>query len=190
MMLGAVDGSNDVYVGNCSRMASDDIYELRDQIKSMVATLRNIDEEKRSLTKEAQKYEERCLALKTEANILGALDAVRFHDNEDMSQSNENGLFDKTFLEANLKLDLTILNLELRQNLPKLEKEAIAAEYIYQKEFENLKKQKLRKEHLSVKSEENLTQEVAEILDKRMKMEGDELVSDPPAVLTLHRFNE
>jgi hypothetical protein len=169
-------------------MASDDIYELRDQIKSMVATLRNIDEEKRSLLIESQKYEERCLALKTEANILGALDAVRFHDNEDMTQSAENGLFDKKFLEANLKLDLTFLNLELRQNLPKLEKEAIAAEYESQKEFENLKKQKERKEHLSVKSEESVSQEVTEILEKRMKMEGEVPSRSPSCQLIISQI--
>jgi hypothetical protein len=157
-------------------MASDDIFELRDQIRGMLSTLRGLDEEKRSLQQEMKQHEQKCLILKTESNILSALDEVRFHDTSAAEHgegdTSGGGTFDKSFLEANLKLELTILNQELRQNLPKLEKEAIHAEEETQIAEEILLQQRLRKDNLSIKSHESMSLEVTEILEKRRKIEG------------------
>ena len=163
-------------------MASDDLFELRDQIKSMMTTLRTIEEEKRCISKESQQYEEKCLLLKTEANILSALDTVRYHDHEVMNEMNDKKIFNKTFLETNLKLDLTILNLELRQNLPKYEKEIINKEYETENEMEVIQQLKLKKELFLIKNENQTQEEMTELLEKRMRMEGTSTLND-------HTFN-
>lgn len=187
-------------------MASDDIYELREQVKSLLTSLRSINEEKRQLVEEYQSYESKCCELKTEINILNALDMVRFQPQPPLSSSqpssnsnpttpagggrggggsvtgsvtgteqpiNDKEIFTKEFLEANLKLDLTILNQELRQNLPKFEKEIIEKEFLLQRALDELNQQKLRKKNLSLKSEDNMNLEINELLEKRSKIEGE-----------------
>lgn len=159
-------------------MASDDIYELRDQIKSMMSTLRTIEEEKKCLSRETQQYEEKCLLLKTEANILNALDTVRYHDHEVINEMIDKKIFNKTFLESNLKLDLSILNLELRQNLPKYEKEIIGKEYETEEEMEMIQQLKLKKDNFLIKNEKQIHEEMTELLEKRMRMEGTSTLNE------------
>jgi hypothetical protein len=172
---------------------SDDIYELREQIKTMIQTIKSLEEEKKQSEKEGKEYEIKLMTLRTEGNILGALEQVRYHDLNEMigrtggsvgggiSQGISGGgeresvggeIFDQKFLEENLKLELQILNAELRHNLPKIEKEAIESEYSYQNAENLLKKEQKRKENLSVKPQELINQEVSELLDKRRKIEG------------------
>jgi hypothetical protein len=111
-------------------MASADDVVLRDQIKALRAQQLSMREEKIRVEKSIQASELKCNALKMEANILAALDEVRFQEVEEpvSSHSALDDGFTRQFIERNLKLDLQILNAELRQALPRLEKEAIRAE--------------------------------------------------------------
>jgi chromosome segregation ATPase len=156
-------------------MASTDIYELRDQIKRMNSQLQSLNEERISLRKEEQTFEDRLTALRMETSVLSALDEVRFQESKDPigdGISDSQVLNDRTFLEANLKLELTVFNAEIRQALPRLEKEAIAWEDSFSKYSEALAKQEARQSLLPMRSAEVAEAKAIELQDERRRALG------------------
>jgi hypothetical protein len=162
-------------------MASTDDVVLRDQIRALKAQQQSIKEEKMKLEKSIQSSDMKCAALKMEANILAALDEVRFQEIEEpvASQSiQDDGLFSKQFIEKNLKLELQILNAELRQILPKLEKDAIKAEDKRNKTSEELQEQIKKMDALPITSARDLEAKEEELMQKKQLLCGKYVSQD------------
>lgn len=156
-------------------MASTDIYELRDQIKRMTSTLQSLNEERIDLRREEQAYEDRLIALRMETSVLSALDEVRFQESKDdvVDGISDNQLLnDRAFLEANLKLELTIFNAEIRQSLPRLEKEALEWEDSLSKYTAELAKQEERQNLLPMRSADFAEAKAIELQDERRRVSG------------------
>lgn len=148
-------------------MASNDDVVLKEQIRELKVKQQIIKEEKMKLEKSIYESDLKCNALKMEANILAALDEVRFQDIDEpvASQSvHDDVTFSRQFLEKNLKLELEILNAELRQSLPKLEKEAIRAEDKANKSNEDLQICKKEIEKLPIISAQELEEKEEELM--------------------------
>lgn len=148
-------------------MASADISALREQIRNMSTILKNLQEDKDALQRDAHSYDEKYSALRMEANILLAMDEVRWQEqerNQKQSSSSQDisSLNKTTFQEENLKLELTILNSELRSVLPKLEKEAIAKENLRSQREGFLHEQRSRRNGLKLKSHDAVNLEIEE----------------------------
>ena len=157
-------------------MASNDDVVLRDQIRALKAQQLSIKEEKMKHEKSIQSSEMKCNALKMEANILMALDEVRFQEIEDSVASHsihEDGLFNRQFIERNLKLELQILNAELRQALPKLEREAIRAEDGSNTVKEELQDTQKKMDTLPIQSEQQLVHKEEELMNKKQLLHGN-----------------
>mmetsp|Transcript_11571 Transcript_11571/g.21478 ORF Transcript_11571/g.21478 Transcript_11571/m.21478 type:complete len:308 (+) Transcript_11571:94-1017(+) len=151
-------------------MASTDDVVLKDQIRVLRAQQQSMKEEKLRLEKSIQSSELKCNALKMEANILAALDEVRFQELEDPVESHsthDETIFNRQFIEKNLKLELQILNSELRQSLPKLEKQAIRHEDKRNEMSDELRKVKKRIESLPIVSQEELQAQEEALLEKK-----------------------
>lgn len=163
-------------------MASTDDVVLRDQIKALRIQQQSMKEEKLKLEKSIESSELKCNALKMEANILAALDEVRFQEIEEpvesKSISDDGGLFNRQFIEKNLKLELEILNSELRQALPKLEKEAIRNEDKRNKISEELQEHMKKIESLPIVSREELEAKEEELIEKKQLLHGIVLKDD------------
>lgn len=156
-------------------MASTDDVVLRDQIKALRVQQQSIRDEKMALERSIQSSEMKCTALKMEANILAALDQVRFHESEEPVTANsvhDDVVFNRQFIEKNLKLELQILNAELRQVLPKLEKEAIRKEDKRNRVSEELQEQMKRMESLPITSPQELVAKEEELLEKKQLLQG------------------
>ena len=110
-------------------MASNvDVIAIRDEIKRYRARSSELEKENKRISAELQDTCRRNTSMKTEFNILTCMEEIRFHDN--MLDAVEAGdiVYDKKFREANMKLEIQILNDEIRNVIPKLEQEAAANE--------------------------------------------------------------
>lgn len=109
-------------------MSSIDIIAIKDEIKRYKARSIELEKENRRISAELSDVGARNAALKTEFGILACMEEIRFHDNVlDAAEAGEI-VFDKKFREANMKLEIQILNDEIRQVIPKLEQEAAGNE--------------------------------------------------------------
>lgn len=109
-----------------------DVEELRKLIKNVKMQCVALENEQRSLETENSKFEEQFSSLQKEYNILNAIveaDTLDGEENEANQDENNLGPIDhKKLAEADRKLELQILNQEIRAVLPKLEAEALKAE--------------------------------------------------------------
>lgn len=154
-------------------MASTDIYELRDQIKRMNAQLQSYDDERISLRQEEKAYDDRLNALRMETSVLAALDEVRFEESKDngVEFTDSQVLNDRKFLEANLKLELTVFNAEMRQSLPRLEKEALKWEELLNEHTKAFEKHEAW-QGLLPPSTENTDELFMTLLDDKQRVQG------------------
>ena len=155
-------------------MASNDDIVLKEQIKQLKLQQYNIKEEKMKLEKSIQESNMRCNALKMEANILAALDEVRFQDVEEpvSSASVNEEVMSRQFVERNLKLELEILNNELKHCLPKLEKDAIKYEEKSNEMNEKLQKYQKEINSLPIISDDELQKREEELMKKKELLHG------------------
>jgi hypothetical protein len=105
-----------------------DVIAIKDELKKYKARAIEVEKENKRLTAELHDTTTRNAKLKTEFNILGCMEEIRFHDNVLDAAEAGDIVFDKKFREANAKLEIQILNEEIRQVIPKLEAEAGANE--------------------------------------------------------------
>lgn len=128
-----------------------DIPALRDFIRKLKIRREDLNYETESLQKEISELDEKSTTLRGELNVLSAVDHVRIHTNDGFIKESDDKLQsdeDKKFAEANMKLEIKILNAEIRHSLPSLEAEALkweeavfsaqVAENAAQKEYESL----------------------------------------------------
>lgn len=108
-------------------MSTIDIIAVKDEIKRYKARLVELDRENKSLNTELSTLTDRKTARRVEQNILACMEEIRFHDEStEISSGADN--FDKKFREANMKLEISILNEEIRAVLPRLEMDVAAQE--------------------------------------------------------------
>lgn len=105
-----------------------DLIAIKDEIKRYKSRGNEIEKENKRIAAELSNVSARNATLKTEFGILSCMEEIRFHDNVlDAAEAGEI-VFDKKFREANMKLEIQILNDEIRHVIPKLEQEAAANE--------------------------------------------------------------
>lgn len=105
-----------------------DVIAIKDEIKRYKARSAEFEKENKRISAELHDVTATNAKLKTELNILNCMEEIRFHDNVLDAAEAGDIKFDKKFKEANAKLEIQILNDEIRQVIPKLEQEAAANE--------------------------------------------------------------
>lgn len=101
-----------------------DVIALKDEIKRYKARSSEVEKENKRISAELANATTRNATLKTEFGILSCMEEIRFHDNVLDAAESGDIVFDKKFREANMKLEIQILNDEIRHVIPKLEQEA------------------------------------------------------------------
>ena len=96
-----------------------DVLAVKDEIRKYKARLQEVERDNKALSAELTSLTERNSIIQTQQRILTCMEEIRFHED-----SSEIEVFDKKFREANAKLEISILNEEIRAALPKLEAEA------------------------------------------------------------------
>lgn len=105
-----------------------DVIAVKDEIRRYKARSAEFEKENKRITAELHDVTTKNAKLKTEFNILSCMEEIRFHDNVLDAAEAGDIRFDKKFKEANTKLEIQILNDEIRQVIPKLEQEAATNE--------------------------------------------------------------
>lgn len=105
-----------------------DIVELKDKIRRFRDERIQIDQEKTILEDEIRQYESKWIQIKQELNIISNTDDIRGNIPDDENKEDYNPDVIKAFRIFNDKLDMKILNEEIRKILPILEKEALEGE--------------------------------------------------------------
>jgi hypothetical protein len=160
-----------------------DVEALKKLVIDLKAETQGLRHDTQGLDENIKAFETSSSALKQQYNIIGAAADISGWDNEDEFDSNahqdkeyiEIVGSEKRWLEANRKLEVTILNDEIRGVLGQLEKEALAYESnIFAIEKEALlaaEKQKLLPALLN-KSSSELEEEMGLIIEKRLKVKA------------------
>ena len=156
-----------------NKQAFYDIPELKEQIRKLKARRLELNAEKSQLELDLQELDKKALTLRSEINVLGAFDDAKYEDNSDGNKNEEDVALDKKFYEANRKLEISILNVEIRNALPNLEKEALACEEIAFRSERILKQSEL--EHKSLPdlylySQSEIASEVAKLSESKNSM--------------------
>lgn len=114
-----------------------DIIDLKDQIKKLKEERQIISQERDNLLSEINKYENKYNLMKQELNTISHMNDLRLNAIDDKSVSKRNNDNDsgnsneynsstlKSFRILSDKLDMKILNEEMRNILPALEKEVL-----------------------------------------------------------------
>jgi hypothetical protein len=156
------------------RVASEDPYELKEQLRLLKTQLKKYQIDKQTTDNEIKIYEDKLQGLKMQSNILGALDEVRYGDTVDTQNidiTSTNNITTKKFIYENLKLELPILNNDIKRILPKLEKEAILAEEDYYMKKESLLNIQNKLKQLPMQNNDN--KEVDILHEKITKIQGN-----------------
>lgn len=125
-------------------VASGDVLAIRDDVRKFRQQLAASEADNQSMQAEVGTLRQQGVRLRSQYNILSCIEEVKFHEdtasafaavldpNDSGAASNAGTLgganYDKKFREANFKLEITILNEDIRPILPRLEREAAAAE--------------------------------------------------------------
>jgi hypothetical protein len=119
------------------------VLAIRDEVRRYRQQLSALETDNQAMQAELDTLRQQGVRLRSQYNILSCMQEIRFHedtaaafaagiDQSDIITSNSGTLggatYDKKFREANLKLEITILNEDIRPILPRLEREAAAAE--------------------------------------------------------------
>jgi hypothetical protein len=100
-----------------------DAADLKEKIRRLRQTKAQIEEDRKQMEDEMAKYENRLAGLRQELNIIGTIDHIQTGAADDFSEElNPEAM--KKFRILSDKLDMKILNQEIRTVLPRLEKEA------------------------------------------------------------------
>ena len=120
-----------------SRDAIFDCEDLKDKIRRLRLEKSSLIDEKRKLEEDNAKLEENANQLRKELNVLASLEEADKFDAIDGTDDADEGrnidvkidlTQDRTFLEANLKLEISILAADIKKSLSSLEAEALSWE--------------------------------------------------------------
>lgn len=165
------------------------IRELKLRKKELLEGLNGNEEESiLTLRKKVVELGDKAVELKKEYNVAGAIDVVRFFkddtgDNVSMAEGGGAGgstaqsnsvkpITDKTFVEANAKLEIKILNKEMNDTLPSLESSALAMEHLLgnmQTMMEKAQKKEAGIPLYMMKSHKELQEEASTATESKLK---------------------
>lgn len=166
-----------------------DVESLEDEVRHLQGMKEKVSLEGEEIQKRIAELEAKCNAARSDFEIAGTVDLVRFFVNEGPggaggeasilsgeSQNNVQPITDKKFLEADLKLEILILNDLMTKGLPKMEEEALELE----RRLGKLKDERAEAEkseqgiplHM-MKSADELRKEKDNIVDRRMRLNAD-----------------
>jgi hypothetical protein len=114
-----------------------DILDIRDEIKKLKLRKLQLIADRKGIQEEIDSYDVKRNALRQELNVLEPLDELRFAEQDDTGGGDPSGgdpassdaaATEKRHAEMDRKLELQILNAEIRTTLTALEQEAIRCE--------------------------------------------------------------
>ena len=117
-----------------------DVLDIRDEIKKLKLRKLQLIADRKGIQEEIDSYDARRVALRQELNVLEPLDELRFAEQDDTGGGGGGGgvgdpdpassdaVTDKRHAEVDRKLELQIINAEIRTTLTALEQEAIRCE--------------------------------------------------------------
>lgn len=149
-----------------------DIDEFKDLIRKLKIRKNELTTESASLNSKIEEAAATYESAKKELNVLNVADEIR---NESAEIASNSLLLDKKFIEDNKKLEISILNHDIKLSLPKLEQEAI----IWEQKMHDIEKETLKTQEQMSQMPEQLTKTTAELeqvyselLEEKAKLSG------------------
>lgn len=147
---------------------SADIPALKDQIRELKARKLELETEKADLLHQNLMYETKASECKQELNVLSAVNELRYAVIEDGAT-----IFTLKMMEANRKLELQILNPEIKGALPILESQALEWEAkvnVYEKSAQEANaRHRVLPKNLMLSSDE-IVEEIGKLYESRVRL--------------------
>ena len=151
-----------------------DIDEFKDLIRKLKTRKNELIIESTNVNNQIQEISATYESATKELNILNVADEIR-NETSDVANPNNSLILDKKFIEENKKLEISILNHEIKSVLPKLEQEAM----IWEQKMHDIEKETLKtQEQMSqmpdqyTKTTAELEQIYSELIEEKAKLAG------------------
>jgi septal ring factor EnvC (AmiA/AmiB activator) len=151
-----------------------DVADLKEKIRRLRATRTALEDERRQLEADSAQLESQLASLRQELNIIGKVDKLQCAATDEFTEeTNPESM--KKFRIMNDKLEMKILNQEIRLALPQLEKEVKAWEAKSKGKMKStLRNEKVQLQFPSMvlKSAEEIEEQIGQVLEERYRVKA------------------
>lgn len=159
-----------------------DAADLKEKIRRLRASRASLEQDRTRMEEEVTSLESHLAALRKELNIIGKVDTLQCAASDEFTEELNSEMM-KKFRVMNDKLEMKILNNEIRAALPQLEKEAKSWEARAkgkQRTTSKNEKNQLSFPSVMLNSAEEIEEQIGMVLDERYKVKS--LISHDVAV--------
>jgi hypothetical protein len=165
-----------------SANAVHDVADLKEKIRRLRATRAEYEQERKTLEEESSRYENQLSSLRQELNIIGNIDTLQCHASDEFTDEfNPEAM--RKFKSMNDKLDMKILNQEIRAALPQLEREAKTWEAKAKGKLKSITRNERNQmlfPSMMLNSQEEIEEQIGVVLDEKYRIKS--LISHDIAV--------
>ena len=151
-----------------------DAADLKEKIRRLRATRAELEADRKAMEEESVRYENALASLRQELNIIGNIDTLQCHASDEFTEElNPEAM--RKFKIMNDKLEMKILNQEMRMALPQLEKEAKRWEVRSKGQLKYAtrnEKNQMSFPSMMLNSQEELEEQIGVVLDERYKVKS------------------
>jgi chromosome segregation ATPase len=151
-----------------------DVSDLKEKIRRLRAARSAMEEERKQLESDCTQFEDKLSSLRQELNIIGKVDKLQCLATDEFTEDTNPETM-KKFRVMNDKLEMKILNQEIRLALPQLEKEVKNWEAKSKGKVKaTIRNEKTQMQFPSVvlKSAEEIEEQIGQVLEERYKVKA------------------
>ena len=151
-----------------------DISDLKEKIRRLRATKAAQESERKTYETQCAELESQLAQLRKELNIIGKVDTLQCHASDEFTEESNPETM-KKFRIMNDKLEMKIINQEIRLALPQLEKEVKSWEFKSkgrQKATSKNEKTHMQFPSVVLKSADEIEEQIGQVMEERYKIKS------------------
>lgn len=151
-----------------------DAADLKEKIRRLRATRAELEQDRKTMEEESLRYENMLASLRQELNIIGNIDTLQCHASDEFTEEfNPEAM--KKFKIMNDKLEMKILNQEIRTALPQLERDAKSWEVKSKGKLKSITKNEKNQmlfPSMMLNSQAEIEEQIGMVLDEKYKVKS------------------
>lgn len=151
-----------------------DAADLKEKIRRLRATRAELEQDRKTMEEESLRYENMLTSLRQELNIIGNIDTLQCHASDEFTEEfNPEAM--KKFKIMNDKLEMKILNQEIRTALPQLERDAKSWEVKSKGKLKSITKNEKNQmlfPSMMLNSQAEIEEQIGMVLDEKYKVKS------------------
>lgn len=151
-----------------------DAADLKEKIRRLRANRAELDLDRKAMEEESLRYENILASLRQELNIISNIDTLQCHASDEFTEEfNPEAM--KKFKIMNDKLEMKILNQEIRTALPQLERDAKSWEVRSKGKLKSITKNEKNQmlfPSMMLNSTEEIEEQIGMVLDEKYKVKS------------------